>query len=90
MEDSILRLVKEAHAIAEASALAASDAQQRKQFILADLSLHLVQAALRVPQPDEAELKRYLFGVLTVANGFVEDVDLKAMAERLMAATPQT
>ena len=90
MNDAILRLVKEAHALTETSALASTDAQQRKQFVLADLSLHLVQAALRVPQPDPTELKRYLFGVLTVANGFVEDVDLKVMAERIMAATPQT
>ena len=90
MHDTILHLVQEAHSLAEISALATLNAQERKQFILADLSLHLVQAALRSPQPDAAELKRYLFSILTVADGFVDDLDLKAMAERLLDASPSS
>ncbi|GAA4357842.1 hypothetical protein GCM10023185_22880 [Hymenobacter saemangeumensis] len=90
MHDSILNLVKEAHALTESLAVETADIQQRKQLILADLSLHLVQAALRSPQPDAAELKRYLFGILTVSNGFVDDLDLKAMAAHLMAAPSTT
>ena len=88
MQDEILKLARQAHSLTEEAALAATDYQQRRQFVLADLSLHLVQAALRNPQPDPAELKRYLFSVLTVCDGFVDDLDLKHMAEALIAPAP--
>ncbi|GAB3239232.1 hypothetical protein GCM10027346_32310 [Hymenobacter seoulensis] len=87
MQDEILKLARQAHSLTEEAALTATDYQQRRQFILADLSLHLVQAALRNPQPDPDELKRYLFSVLTVCDGFIADVDLKPMAEALVAPT---
>ena len=80
MQDAILDLVQQAHSLTEAAAVAASDPTTRKQFVLADLSLHLVQAALRHDQPAPDELKRYLFSILTVCDGFVPDLDLKAMA----------
>jgi hypothetical protein len=77
---TILDLVRQAHALTESTAVAASDPKTRKQLVLADLSLHMVQAALRPEQPDPTELKRYLFSILTVCDGFVPDLDLKAMA----------
>jgi hypothetical protein len=80
MQENILQLVHQAHALTESAALATAEATERKKLILADLALHLVQAALRHPQPAPEELKRYLFGVLTVCDGFVSDLDLKAMA----------
>ncbi|MCB2406585.1 hypothetical protein [Hymenobacter lucidus] len=80
MQDPILDLVRQAHALTESGAVAASNPTTRKQLVLADLSLHLVQAALRQSPPDPAELKRYLFSILTVCDGFVPDLDLKAMA----------
>ena len=80
MQDAILDLVRQAHTLTESAAVATSDPKTRKQFVLADLSLHLVQAALRHEQPEPAELKRYLFSILTVCDGFVPDLDLKAMA----------
>ncbi|GAA4050750.1 hypothetical protein GCM10022409_41870 [Hymenobacter glaciei] len=80
MQDAILDLVRQAHSLTEAAAVTTSDLNQRKQFVLADLSLHLVQAALRPGQPEPAELKRYLFSILTVCDGFVPDLDLKALA----------
>ncbi|TGE27722.1 hypothetical protein [Hymenobacter metallicola] len=89
MSEEILRLVHQAHALTEQSAATETDYWQRKKMILADLSLHLVQAALRQERPDAQELKRYLFSVLTVADGFLDDVELKPMAEVLLrAATP--
>ena len=88
MHENILQLVHQAHALAETAALATTDAQERKQLILADLSLHLVQAALRNSPPQPEELKRYLFAVLTVSDGFVADMDLKAMAEVLLPVAP--
>ena len=88
MQDAILQLVHQAHALTEAAAVEAVDSQERKKLILADLSLHLVQAALRQPQPQPAELRRYLFSVLTVCDGFVPDLDLKAMAE-VVLPSPQ-
>ncbi|GAA4390745.1 hypothetical protein [Hymenobacter koreensis] len=88
MHDAVLQLARQAHALTEAAALSAPDAVQRKQFILADLSLHLVQAALRQPQPDSDELRRYLFSILTLSDGFVADLDLKVMADALLPASP--
>ena len=80
MQKAILDLVRQAHALTESEAVATSDLTIRKQLVLADLSLHLVQAALRHDQPEPAELKRYLFSILTVCDAFVPDLDLKAMA----------
>ena len=84
MQDAILDLVRQAHALTESAAVASSDPTARKQLVLADLSLHLVQAALRQDQPEPGELKRYLFGILTVCDGFVPDLDLKAMAKEVL------
>ena len=80
MQTPILNLVRQAHSLTEAAAVATSDLTKRKQFVLADLSPHLVQAALRQGPPEPAELKRYLFSILTVCDGFVPDLDLKALA----------
>lgn len=84
MQDAILELVRQAHSLTESAAVATCDLTTRKQLVLADLSLHLVQAALRHEQPEPAELKRYLFSILTVCDGFVQDVDLKAMANVIL------
>ncbi|AYA37858.1 hypothetical protein D3Y59_12880 [Hymenobacter oligotrophus] len=88
MQDQILALVHQAHALTESTAVAETNLLERKKLVLADLALHLVQAALRHEQPNPAELKRYLFSVLTVADVFVDDLDLKAMANTLLPATP--
>ena len=84
MQDAILALVGQAHALTEFAAVATSDPTTRKQFVLADLSLHLVQAALRQVQPEPATLKQCLFSILTVCDGFVPDLDLKAMANAVL------
>lgn len=90
MADPILHLVGQAHALTETAAATETDARTRKQYILADVSLHLVQAALRQPRPEPAELRRYLFSILTLADGFVDELDLKAMAATLLPAAPAT
>lgn len=58
MHDTILDLVRQAHALAESAAVSSGNPTTRKQFVLADLSRHLVQAALRQEPPKPAELKR--------------------------------
>lgn len=83
MHDAILALAQQAHALTESAAVVTSAPQARKQLVLADLALHLVQAALRQP-PEPAEVKRYLFSILTVCDGFVPDLDLKAMANAVL------
>ena len=88
MHEPILHLVHQAHALTENAALQETVPGPRRQLLLADLSLHLVQAALRQPSPDPAQLKRYLFSILTLADGFIDDLDLKAMAEQLLAPQP--
>ncbi|KAA9333008.1 hypothetical protein F0P96_08465 [Hymenobacter busanensis] len=92
MSEPILQLVHQAHALTETAAASATDALERKKLILADLSLHLVQAALQHPRPEPAALRRYLFSILTVADGFVDELDLKSMAETLLPppAAPAT
>ena len=84
MQDAILALVEQAHALTESAAVATSDPTTRRQFVLADLSLHLVQTALRQGPPEPAALKQYLFSILTVCDGFVPDLDLKAMAHAVL------
>ncbi|WP_303309809.1 hypothetical protein [Hymenobacter sp. BT730] len=86
MNEPILQLVHQAHALTESAALQQTSAGPRRQFLLADLSLHLVQAALRQPQPAPQELKRYLYSILTLCDGFLDDLDLKAMAEVVLAS----
>ena len=81
MHDTILDLVRQAHALAESAAVSSGNPTTRKQFVLADLSRHLVQAALRQEPPEPADLKHYLFSILTVCAGFVPDLDLKALAK---------
>ncbi|ALD22258.1 hypothetical protein [Hymenobacter sp. DG25A] len=86
MHEPILQLVHQAHALTETAALQEAAPGARRQLLLADLSLHLVQAALRQPHPDPAQLKRYLFSILTLCDGLVDDLDLKAMAETVLAS----
>ncbi|MBC6608098.1 hypothetical protein H8B13_14825 [Hymenobacter sp. BT188] len=90
MQNAILQLVHQAHALSETAAVEATDPLERKKLILADLSLHLVQAALRQPQPQPAELRRYLFSILTLCDSFVPDLDLKALAEVVLPSQSGT
>ncbi|UOQ73210.1 hypothetical protein [Hymenobacter cellulosilyticus] len=87
MHEQILQLVSQAHALTEQGAVAEPDHWQRKRLVLADLSLHLVQTALRSGPLNVQDLQRQLFSVLTLADGFLDEVDLKPTAEALFTAS---
>lgn len=87
MHEQILQLVSQAHSLTEQGAVTESDYWERKKLVLADLSLHLAQTALRSGPLNTQELQRQLFSVLTLANGFLPAVDLKPTAEALFAAS---
>ncbi|UOQ53992.1 hypothetical protein [Hymenobacter cellulosivorans] len=90
MHEQILQLITQAHSLTEQGAAAESDYWERKKLVLADLSLHLAQTALRRGPLNAQELQRQLFSVLTLANGFLPTIDLKPTAEALFAASQPT
>lgn len=56
----------------------------KRKFLLADLSLHMVQAALQGNTPDPQLIRRYLFSILTVCEDFIPDAGLSAVAKKLI------
>jgi hypothetical protein len=62
---------------------------QKRRLLLADLSLHLVQAALTGEELNLSRLKRALFSVLTIARDYLPEANLDEVAERL-APAPET
>ena len=91
MPTPIPALVRQAHGITEQAAATETDSRERKKLVLADLALHSAQAALHRPQPDAQQLKPCLFSILTVANSFIDDLDLdltlKPTAKVLLSAS---
>lgn len=59
--------------------------QEKQRLLLADMSLHLLQTALRHGELEPEDLKRNLYAILTVSHQFVPEYDLKAAAEQLHA-----
>jgi hypothetical protein len=86
----ILELVRNAHDqveslyLADPAAKGSADWINKRRLLLADLSLHLVQAALKGPAPDPARLQRSLFSVLTLAHEFLPEAGLAQTAENLV------
>ncbi|PJJ48323.1 hypothetical protein [Hymenobacter chitinivorans] len=87
MHEQILQLVSQAHALTEQGAAQETNQWERKKLVLADLSLHLVQTALRSGPLDARDLQQRLFAILTLADGLLPTVDLKLTAEVLFAAS---
>ena len=56
---------------------------EKQRILLADMSLHLLQTALRDGELSADELKRNLFAILTVSDQFIPDCGLKASADQL-------
>jgi hypothetical protein len=87
---AILELVKSAHDQVEKlylenpAAKGSPEWLNKRRLLLADLSLHLVQAALKGPEPDPERLKRSLFAVLTLAHEFLPAAALRDTAEKLI------
>jgi hypothetical protein len=87
----VLELVKMAHDQVENLYLEnpvgkdSPDWLNKRRLLLADLALHLVQAALKGDKLDTNRLRRYLFSILTIAHDFIPEAELTGAAEKLMA-----
>ena len=92
-KQAVLNLVAEAHSRVEQAYLedlapkGTPAYAQKRRLLLADLSLHLVQAALKGDELSKQHLKRYLFSVLTLADEFIPEAGLKDTAQRLVNET---
>lgn len=86
----ILELIHEAHATVEKAYLAhpatktSMDWLEKRKFLLADLSLHMVQATMQEPV-DKELIKRYLYSILTISHDFLPEAGLLATADRVVS-----
>ena len=58
------------------------------RLLLADLALHLVQAAVAGEQMRPDLLKRYLYSILTIAQDYLPEINLNSTAEQLITDEP--
>ena len=92
-KQAVLDLVAEAHSRVEQAYLENLAAKgtpaytQKRRLLLADLSLHLVQAALKGDELSKKHLQRSLFSVLTISDEFIPEAGLKETAQRLVNET---
>ncbi len=95
-KETVLDLLRKAHAqveniYLENPATKGSDAwQEKRRWLLADLGIHVVQAALQGDTVNIDRLQRSLFSVLTISHEFLPEVGLLAMADKLMADGKKT
>jgi len=86
----ILRLCQQAHALAEVSYLehpaarGETDWLEKRKYLIADISLHMVQGALQGEQADSLLLRRYLYSLLILCEEFLPGEGLSAAAEKLL------
>ncbi|BBN81880.1 hypothetical protein PA25_18650 [Pseudoalteromonas sp. A25] len=60
-----------------------ADWPQKQRLLLADMALHLLQTALKPGELQKDKLKNNLNAILTLSDGFIEHVDLKAVSDSL-------
>ncbi len=90
----VLALVNKAHSLVEQMYLqnpAAKDSPEwlnKRRLLLADLALHLVQAAVAGDEMHSDLLKRYLYSILTIAQDYLPEINLSSTAERLLSDEP--
>jgi hypothetical protein len=56
----------------------------KRKYLLAGLSLHMVQAALQKEETDVTSLRRYLFSLLTICEDVVPNEGLSLLAGKLV------
>ncbi|MBC5993316.1 hypothetical protein [Pontibacter cellulosilyticus] len=92
-KNQILQLCKEAHALSEQCYLehsatkGSSEWFDKRKFLLADVSLHMVQAALQNERADVELIRRYLFSLLTICDEFIPEANLSSTANKLIERT---
>ena len=62
----------------------------KQRLLMADMALHLLQTALKKPALDGQELKKNLYSILTIADGFLPDHALKTCADQLYQHAEET
>ena len=87
---NVLELVAIAHNEVEKAYLqnpalkGSAEWQQKRRLLLADVGLHLVQAAITGDEVDVAKLKRSLFSILTISEELVPGHGLSETADKLI------
>ena len=85
----ILSLARTAHDLTESSYQNDSSKRgepgwsEKQRILLADMALHLLQTALRDGELSDEHLRRNLFSILTIADQFLPEHDLKHVADGL-------
>lgn len=86
----ILALAKAAHDLTESSyqsdPATRGDAgwPEKQRVLLADMALHLLQTALKEGELSQEGLKRNLYAILTIADQYLPEHELKKTAESLL------
>ncbi|GAB3181903.1 hypothetical protein [Telluribacter humicola] len=86
----VLEHCKEAHALTEECYLeheaikGSPEWLEKRKYLLADLSLHMVQAALQQDKADPALISRSLYSLLIVCEDFIPDAELLPLARKMM------
>ncbi len=88
---TVLALARQAHDVTEQAyrqngAVRGQEGWDEKQrILLADMSLHLLQTALRDDDMSTDMLKRNLYAILTISEQFLPGMGLKAVADSLQS-----
>ncbi len=87
----ITGLARAAHELTESTYRAhpaiSGDAQwpEKQRVLLADMSLHLLQTALREGEIDQQQLQNNLYAILTICAPFLPDKELGRFADAVIA-----
>lgn len=87
----ITGLARAAHELTESSYRAhpatSGDAQwpDKQRMLLADMSLHLLQTALREGEIDQQQLRNNLYSILTICAPFLPEKELALYADTVIA-----
>lgn len=59
--------------------------QDKQRILLADMAIHLMQTALNPGDIDLGKLRNNIHSVLTIADQFIPDAELKAALDKIYA-----
>lgn len=59
------------------------DWREKQRLLLADMALHLLQTALKPDEIELSKLQNNLHAILTIADQFLPNADLKQATEKL-------
>lgn len=90
----VLALVHDAHALTETAYRADATVKggqgwdEKQRILMADMALHLVQAALQEGELDTARLKQNLYAILTIGDLFLPSDGLAQHARQQLLDQP--